>query len=97
MNKERVARTLPGIPVSLILIALLIATVGGFVWYLVNLIGSAQPFEWSSLAPFVVLIVLLVVELIAFNGLTPVNPNEAPPDYVFQRPVSPWAESDWWH
>ena len=77
MNKERAAWTLPGIPISVALIALLIATIGGFVWYLVNLIGSAQPFEWSSLAPFVVLIVLLVVELIAFNGLTPVNPNEA--------------------
>ncbi len=77
MNKERVARTLPGIPISLVLITLLIATIGGFVWYLVNLIGSNQPFDWWSVAPLVVLVVLFVAELTAFNGLTPVNPNEA--------------------
>jgi regulator of protease activity HflC (stomatin/prohibitin superfamily) len=77
MNKERVARTLPGIPVSLILIALLIATVGGFVWYLVNLIGSNEAFAWTLLVPFVGLIVLFIAELVALGGLTPVNPNEA--------------------
>jgi regulator of protease activity HflC (stomatin/prohibitin superfamily) len=77
MNKERVARTLPGIPVSLILIALLIATVGGFVWYLVNLIGSSDAFAWTSVVPFVGLIVLFIAELVALGGLTPVNPNEA--------------------
>jgi len=77
MNKERAARTLPGIPISLVLIALLIATIGGFVWYLVNLIGSDQAVDWTSLVPLVGLIVLFIAELVAMGGLTPVNPNEA--------------------
>ncbi len=77
MNKERIARTLPGIPTALALIALSIATAVAFVWYLVVVITSEGPFEWLSVVPLVVLILLFMAELFAFNGLTPVNPNEA--------------------
>jgi len=77
MYNERPARTLPGIPTMLTLIVLAVATAAGSVWYLVNLVGGSQAVDWWSLAPLAGLVLLLIAELVALNGLTPVNPNEA--------------------
>ena len=78
MFKERVARTLPGIPMFVILFAVGLALVGAMVWWLVNVLiaagASAGLYEVGGLA---LLILALVVTIFLFVGLTPVNPNEA--------------------
>ncbi len=78
MNKEHVARTLPGIPVLLGLIAATIGTIAVFVWYIAAVLepvgDSAGPAE---ILPLIGLIVVLIAVTIGFAGLTPVNPNEA--------------------
>jgi SPFH domain / Band 7 family len=79
VNKERIARTLPGVPTTLALIAITIATFGVLIWYAVAVLGDATgaSFDPLLLVPLVLLILVIVAELFAFNGLTPVNPNEA--------------------
>ena len=78
MNKERIARTLPGIPTTIGLIALTLITVGALIWYVVAVLAeTSSSFDALAVVPMVLLILAIVAELFAFNGLTPVNPNEA--------------------
>jgi len=80
MNKERSARTLPGIPTFIVLLVLNIALIGAFVWWLAGVFipavdgGTVGAVEIGGL---VVLLIAIGVGLFLFAGLTPVNPNEA--------------------
>jgi hypothetical protein len=78
MNKERIARTLPGIPVLVLLIVATIALVGAAIWWIVNILVPAGEgagiFEVGGLG---VLIVLSILVGLGYGGLTPVNPNES--------------------
>lgn len=80
MNKERTARTLPGIPTFVVLLVLNLALIGAFLWWLVGAFipavdgGTAGLVEVGGL---IVLLIAIFVGLFLFAGLTPVNPNEA--------------------
>jgi regulator of protease activity HflC (stomatin/prohibitin superfamily) len=85
MFTERSARSLPGIPVAAFLLVAAIVLGGLLVLAGVDLIlniDSAGTVRWLGLG---VLIVLLVVVLFLFGGLTPVNPNEARVLVLFGR------------
>jgi regulator of protease activity HflC (stomatin/prohibitin superfamily) len=78
MYTERTARSLPGIPTFLVLLAGAIALGLASAWYLVAILIPG--FDDATLAQgvgFVLLILALIAVLFMFNGLTPVNPNEA--------------------
>jgi regulator of protease activity HflC (stomatin/prohibitin superfamily) len=78
MNKERLARTLPGIPMLLGLIVLAVALLLGLIWYIAAvLVPAGEGVGLAELLPVIILIVAFVATCIAFGGLTPVNPNEA--------------------
>jgi regulator of protease activity HflC (stomatin/prohibitin superfamily) len=78
MNKERIAGTLPGIPMLIGLIAAVIATIGVFIWYLAAiLIPMGDAVDLLAFLPLVLLTLAFVAICIAFGGLTAVNPNEA--------------------
>ena len=78
MNKERIARTLPGIPVALVLIVATIALVAATIWWIVNaLIPAGDNAGVVEIGGLVVFILVLVVLIAGYAGLTPVNPNEA--------------------
>jgi regulator of protease activity HflC (stomatin/prohibitin superfamily) len=78
MNKERVARTLPGIPVALVLIAAIIVLGIAAVWWLAAvLIPADEGAGLFEIGGFVGLVVLMIVVAALLTGLTPVNPNEA--------------------
>lgn len=78
MNKERIARTLPGIPVAIALIAALLALGVAAFWWLVNvLIPAGETAGMVEVGGFVGLVLLMGVVGFLLAGLTPVNPNEA--------------------
>ncbi len=80
MNKERIARTLPGIPTTLGLIAATVLIVAATIWYVVAILipaDDAASVDGWTLLPLLLLVLAFVAVLFAFNGLTPVNPNEA--------------------
>jgi regulator of protease activity HflC (stomatin/prohibitin superfamily) len=80
MNKERVARTLPGIPTFLVLSVITLALVGLFFWWLVGVFIPAVDGGTAGLVEIGVMALLIVAFLggiFLFTGLTPVNPNEA--------------------
>jgi regulator of protease activity HflC (stomatin/prohibitin superfamily) len=77
MNKERVARTLPGIPVAILLIAGLLALGVAAFWWLVTVLIPAEDAGLVEIGGFVGLVALMVVTGFLLAGLTPVNPNEA--------------------
>jgi regulator of protease activity HflC (stomatin/prohibitin superfamily) len=80
MNKERTARTLPGIPTFFVLLVLNLALLGAFFWWLIFVFipavdgGTVGAVEIGGL---VALMIALGLGLFLFAGLTPVNPNEA--------------------
>jgi hypothetical protein len=86
-NKERRAFFLPGIPVFVVLLAVLIALFGVLIWYTINVLGGMG--EGSSallpVAGFTLLILAIVAFGFGFGGLTPVNPNEARALVLFGR------------
>ena len=78
MNNERIARSLPGIPALVILIAAGIGLIVAFIWYLAAvLIPAGDSVDGLTLAPMGLLILAGILVGIGFAGLTPVNPNEA--------------------
>jgi regulator of protease activity HflC (stomatin/prohibitin superfamily) len=78
MNKERTARSLPGIPALVVLLMVSLAYVAGFLWYIVEVLApAADTFELGSLFQFGLVVLVGVLITIAWGGLTPVNPNEA--------------------
>ena len=78
MNKERLARSLPGIPALLVLLAATLVYVVVVVLYLAEvLIPTIDAFNLWTLAQIGLLVLLGVAIGIGYAGLTPVNPNEA--------------------
>jgi regulator of protease activity HflC (stomatin/prohibitin superfamily) len=78
MNKERIARSLPGIPVLLVLLVATVALVVAFVWYLaVILVPAGDSVDGWTLSPLVLFVLAGIAIGLGFAGLTPVNPNEA--------------------
>jgi regulator of protease activity HflC (stomatin/prohibitin superfamily) len=78
MNKERVARALPGIPVVIALIAALVALVGALIWYIANVfVPAGDDIGLPELLGFGIILLLIGLVILGFSGLTPVNPNEA--------------------
>jgi hypothetical protein len=78
MNKERLAHTLPGIPVLLGLIVALLALVGGFIWFVAAVLAPlGDAIDLPAGLGLLAFVVALVAIILGFRGLTPVNPNEA--------------------
>jgi regulator of protease activity HflC (stomatin/prohibitin superfamily) len=80
MNRERIARTLPGVPTSLALIAAAIMLVVATIWFVAAVLVPADEtgsVDGWTLAPLLVLVLAFIVVMFLFNGLTAVNPNEA--------------------
>jgi hypothetical protein len=78
MNKERLARTLPGIPTLLGLIVLSVVLFIGLVWYIAAVLEPAgEDIGLAEMLPVIALTLAVIATGIAFGGLTAVNPNEA--------------------
>jgi hypothetical protein len=86
MNKERVAGTIPGIPMLLGLLVASIAIMIGLFAYIGFVLAPAGD---NAGAPEVLglfaIIIMLGVVLAGFSGLTPVNPNESRALVLFGR------------
>ena len=78
MNKERTARSLPGIATFLVLLASAIGLAIAMLWYIVGvLVPAGEDAGAAEIGGIIVLTLALVVVCVGFGGLTPVNPNEA--------------------
>jgi regulator of protease activity HflC (stomatin/prohibitin superfamily) len=79
MIKERRALTMPGISTFVVLLAALIGLVLLLIWYIVNVLAPAADGDEPLIAVlgFVAILAAIAVVVLGFNGLTPVNPNEA--------------------
>ena len=78
MNKERVARTLPGIPTFLVLLAAAIGLGILMLWYIVNVfVPAGESVGIGAIVGFILLVLAFIAVCVAFGGLTPVNPNES--------------------
>jgi hypothetical protein len=75
MNKERSARSLPGIATFVVLFAATLGLVALLIWYLATVM--ADDVSVAAGIGLVAIIVVLSVVCVGFAGLTPVNPNEA--------------------
>ncbi|HEU5205224.1 MAG TPA: SPFH domain-containing protein [Candidatus Limnocylindrales bacterium] len=86
MNKERSARSLPGIPVVIALIVATALTTLATIWYVAAVIVPViEDADLATVVPLIVLLLLLAAEIAGFFGLTPVNPNEARALVLFGR------------
>jgi regulator of protease activity HflC (stomatin/prohibitin superfamily) len=86
MNRERIAGSLPGIPMLIILVAAAIALPLLFLWYLVAvMVPAGESVDLAELVIVLLFIVATVVIVIGFYGLTPVSPNEARAVVLFGR------------
>ena len=87
MNTERRGWSLPGIPVFIVLSAIAIALAAAIVWWIPNQLipMGEETIDPVVIGGFVLLILLFVGVLLLFNGMTPVNPNEARALVLFGR------------
>jgi regulator of protease activity HflC (stomatin/prohibitin superfamily) len=86
MNKERIATTLPGIPMLLGLIVATIAEVAALFWYIVNVLApQGDNPSGVALLGLLGIVVIGICIGIAWGGLTPVNPNESRALVLFGR------------
>ncbi len=86
MNKERIATSLPGIPVLLFLLVLSIVLPLAFLWWIASVVvplgdavGTAEGIG------FLLWLTAFTIVAIGWYGLTPVNPNEARAVVLFGR------------
>ena len=78
MNKERTARSLPGIATFVVLVAAAILLVGLMIWYITQvLVPAGEAVGIAELAGITLIVIAFLAVCIGFGGLTPVNPNEA--------------------
>ncbi len=78
MNKERTARSLPGIATFLVLVAAAILLVGLMIWYIATVLEPAgSGVGLLEIAGIVLIVLAFIAVCVSFAGLTPVNPNEA--------------------
>ncbi|HEY5628363.1 MAG TPA: SPFH domain-containing protein [Candidatus Limnocylindrales bacterium] len=86
MNRERIATSLPGIPVLLVLLAVSILAPLAFLWWIASVVvplGDAiGAVEAIGLLLWIAAFVLIAI---GWYGLTPVNPNEARAVVLFGR------------
>jgi hypothetical protein len=75
MNKERTARSLPGITTFVVLFVVALGLLALLVWYLATVM--ADDLGLATGLGLIAIIVALLVVCVGFGGLTPVNPNEA--------------------
>jgi regulator of protease activity HflC (stomatin/prohibitin superfamily) len=85
MFTERPARSLPGIPVAIVLLVAALVLGGLLVAAGIDILGNLDDIGLARWLGFGLLIVLLVGVLFLFGGLTPVNPNEARVLVLFGR------------
>jgi regulator of protease activity HflC (stomatin/prohibitin superfamily) len=86
MNKERISRTLPGIPMLVLLVAAAIMLPLLFIWYVVAILEPAgDAVTLLQIVGVLLFIVAGVLVGIGFAGLTPVSPNEARAVVLFGR------------
>jgi regulator of protease activity HflC (stomatin/prohibitin superfamily) len=85
-NRERIARTLPGIPMLVGLVAALILTIGAFIGWIATVVEPAgDNAGGAEILPLLGLILLFVLIVFLFRGLTAVNPNQARALVLFGR------------
>jgi regulator of protease activity HflC (stomatin/prohibitin superfamily) len=78
VNKERTARSLPGIATFLVLLAAAILLFGLMIWYITQvLVPAGEAVGFAELAGITLIVVAFIAACIGFGGLTAVNPNEA--------------------
>src|SRR5262245_53831944 len=78
MNKERIARSLPGIPVAIVLTIVTIALTVVTIWYVAAVLAQSSDADIVvNMVVFILLLTAILVACFAFTGLTPVNPNES--------------------
>jgi regulator of protease activity HflC (stomatin/prohibitin superfamily) len=78
MNTERPARSLPGIPAFLAILAAVLVLGGLGLWYVIEiLIPAGEGVDLLSILVFTLIVLAFIGGCFLFNGLTPVNPNEA--------------------
>jgi regulator of protease activity HflC (stomatin/prohibitin superfamily) len=78
VNKERTARSLPGIAAFVVLFAAAILLLGLLIWYITQvLVPAGEAVGIAELAGITLIVVAFIAVCIGFAGLTPVNPNEA--------------------
>jgi regulator of protease activity HflC (stomatin/prohibitin superfamily) len=84
MNKERIATSLPGVPVLIGLLVVSLAFVLGSFWYLPALFPTEE-LGFAQLIGILVYLLVLTLIVLGYVGLTPVNPNEARALVLFGR------------
>jgi regulator of protease activity HflC (stomatin/prohibitin superfamily) len=85
-NTERPGRSLPGIPVAVLLILASIAILVGFVaWIGLVLVPAGDNVGGAEMLPLLFLVIAIVLVVLGFTGLTPVNPNQARALVLFGR------------
>ncbi len=78
MNRERPARSLPGIAMFLVLLVAAIGLGVLMLWYIVNvLVPAGEDIGPVEIGGIVLVVLAFVAVCVGFGGLTPVNPNEA--------------------
>ena len=78
MNKERTARSLPGIASFFVVLAGAIVMIAAIVWYSLSVLVPAADGEMGlALFGFLLLVIVFGIVCLGFAGLTAVNPNEA--------------------
>ncbi len=86
MNKERIARSLPGIPMLLVLLAVSIVLPLAFLWWIGSVVAPlGDAIGVAEGLGFLLWIAAFAVVVIGWYGLTPVNPNEARAVVLFGR------------
>jgi regulator of protease activity HflC (stomatin/prohibitin superfamily) len=78
MNKERIAGSIPGIPMLVLLVVAVIAVAVGIFFYIgAVLVPAGENASGLDILGLLLLAGMLTLVIIGFVGLTPVNPNEA--------------------
>jgi regulator of protease activity HflC (stomatin/prohibitin superfamily) len=78
VNKERAARSLPGIPTFFVLLVAALVLGGLATWYGAAVLDPAgEGADLATILPFLALVVAFIAVCVGFGGLTSVNPNEA--------------------
>ncbi len=86
MNKERIARSLPGIPMLLVLLAVSIVLPLAFLWWIGSVVAPlGDAIGVAEGLGFLLWIAAFAAVVIGWYGLTPVNPNEARAVVLFGR------------
>ena len=85
MNTEREARSLPGIPVAVVGIAIAIGLVVALIFYIVEVLAPIEQADFAAWLGLAGLVIALLLTIGVLVGLTPVHPNEARALVLFGR------------